>query len=444
MPLPQEAKQIGSIEISDTGFTTDCSQTKVVNLARTEASKKGGHAIKITNVNEPDLASTCYRINADVYRYPIFSASEDTDQLDVSKEEINEYLEENKDDLDPVEGIWTFSEKLVSKISDGKVTNDNIYDIAVVKSNFENRNEFDILIISSENKKWDEVGLVKGNIEPTAYGNVYDVRWIKSNGTEVNTNLNLEEEGLLTGKFDTRLYASSVRLIKKYPRITKGEENEEESKISRGTGFVISKKGLVVTNEHVVSNSESVKLKFNNKDGRKNTYSASKIISDEESDISVLKIDDEGFGGFNSIPYGVTKSYSSGQDVFTLGYPMTGVMGESVKVTEGIISSTEGPTEKDVFMQTSVPIQPGNSGGPLFDTSGNIVGITTATLSERATGVDAENVNYSTKSDHFVSLASVLSDYSSEDLSPNTQETKLSAMVKRYSPYICIVEATVE
>jgi S1-C subfamily serine protease len=444
MALPKGVKKIGSIEIGDTGFTTDCSLTKVVNVAKNEASGMGGHAIKLTSVNDPDLASTCYRIEADVYRYPTFDASEDTEQLNVTENKIKNYLQENKRKLDPIEGIWVFSEELESKYSEERAVNENVYDIAIVKKDFESENEFDVIMISSENEKWDKVGLLKGGIESTAYGNIYDVSWITSNGTSSSTNFNLEERGLLTGQFNTPLYEASVRLIKKYPSLEKEEEGDSKKRVSTGTGFAISNNGLVVTNNHVVSGSKSVSLKFKGKNGEKKNYSAEIIISDEDSDLSILKIEDDNFGGFNNIPYGISEEYSSGQDVFTLGYPMTDVMGESVKVTEGIISSTEGTTKKDIFMQTTVPIQPGNSGGPLFDMRGNIVGITTATLSERATGVDAENVNYSIKSNHFISLASVLSDYSDDSLIMNFQENELSNMVNKYSPYICIVEATIE
>lgn len=443
MVLPEDAQKIGSIEIGDTGFTTDCSLTKVVNLAREKASQQGAHAIKLTNVNEPDLASTCYRINAYAYRYPTFNASEDTERLDITEKEVNKYLEDNKDHLDPIEGIWSLSGNIQTKYSDEEINKKNRYELAIIKKNFESNREFSIIIISSEREAWNKTGLVKGVAEATAYGDIYEIDWISANGTQETTNFKFEDEGLITGNFDNRVSETSVSLLKKYPRVESDDKESGEKKISKGTGFVVSESGLVATNEHVVSNSESVTIKFNGKESAKN-YAAEVVISDKESDIAILAVKDKEFSGFREIPYGISDKYKSGQEVFTLGYPMTGVMGESLKVTEGIISSVDGPTEKNIFMQTSVPIQPGNSGGPLFNTNGNVVGITTATLSESATGVDPENVNYSIKSEHFESMVSILSDYKPENLENNRADTDLSEMVENFGKYICMVEAKIE
>lgn len=98
-------------------------------------------------------------------------------------------------------------------------------------------------------------------------------------------------------------------------------------------------------------------------------------------------------------PYAVkTPILDVGTSVFALGYPMSDILGEEIKVTDGIISSKTGYQGDVVTYQISVPIQPGNSGGPLFDKNGNLVGITNAGVP------DAQNVGYAIKVSYLKNL----------------------------------------
>ncbi|MCM1311256.1 MAG: serine protease [Bacteroides sp.] len=93
------------------------------------------------------------------------------------------------------------------------------------------------------------------------------------------------------------------------------------------------------------------------------------------------------------MPYSISFITSEvGEDVYVLGYPMTSTMGDEIKLTDGIISSKTGFQGDVSLYQISAPIQPGNSGGPLFDKKGNVIGIVNAKHSE------AENVSYAIKS----------------------------------------------
>jgi S1-C subfamily serine protease len=126
-------------------------------------------------------------------------------------------------------------------------------------------------------------------------------------------------------------------------------------------------------------------------------YKAKTIVFDEKNDIAIIKIDDENFLGTANIPYVFnTKSQSVGKKVFTLGYPMTRIMGNEIKFTDGSISSKSGFSGDVTKYQISVPIQPGNSGGPLFDYKGNLIGITSGGLNREL--LNTENVNYAIKS----------------------------------------------
>ena len=91
--------------------------------------------------------------------------------------------------------------------------------------------------------------------------------------------------------------------------------------------------------------------------------------------------------------------------MFALGYPMADIMGQEVKFTDGKISARTGIQGDATVYQISVPIQPGNSGGPLFDYDGNLVGITSSGLNR---DLQTENVNYAIKSSYLNALIDVL------------------------------------
>ena len=121
-------------------------------------------------------------------------------------------------------------------------------------------------------------------------------------------------------------------------------------------------------------------------------YNATLIASDKNNDIAIIKIDDSKFNGFTNIPYKIlTNTSEVGEEVFVLGYPLTATMGDEIKLTTGIISSKTGFQGDIALYQISAPIQPGNSGGPLFDNQGNVIGI----VSAKHTGT--ENVGYAIK-----------------------------------------------
>ena len=87
--------------------------------------------------------------------------------------------------------------------------------------------------------------------------------------------------------------------------------------------------------------------------------------------------------------------------VLTIGYPPVKITGVRLKYTEGVISAVTGIRDNPTVFQTTVPIQPGNSGGPLFNDKGEVVGLTTSSLSLLAIesmGADPQNVNYAVKS----------------------------------------------
>jgi S1-C subfamily serine protease len=134
-----------------------------------------------------------------------------------------------------------------------------------------------------------------------------------------------------------------------------------------GTGFLISPNGYIATSYHVIKDADSVYIE--NK--RFGSFKVSVLISDPAKDVSILKIENELFKPLTSLPYTILDSESSlGEEVFTLGFPR-----EDIVFGEGSISASTGYKQDSSAYQISVPVNPGNSGGPLFNSKGDVVGI---------------------------------------------------------------------
>ena len=174
----------------------------------------------------------------------------------------------------------------------------------------------------------------------------------------------------------------------------------EDSWVGSGSGFFISRTGHIATNYHVVDGMTKFQVEYY-QNGKKYTYPAKVIASDPSNDMAIIRIDHKDFTEIPVIPYKFdTKTKDVGTDVFTLGYPLTFLMGEEIKYTKGEISAKSGFQGDIRTYQISVPITNGNSGGPLFDYEGNIVGITSSGLNK---GI-ADNVNYAIKSIYLQTL----------------------------------------
>ena len=132
-----------------------------------------------------------------------------------------------------------------------------------------------------------------------------------------------------------------------------------------GTGFLLSAKGYVATSYHVVKESDSVVIE-NEKFGRLKTMV---VYGDPINDISILKIEDE--INLRSLPFVVSEAEANlAEDVFTLGYPR-----EDVVFGEGSVSALTGYNENPNAYQISIPVNPGNSGGPLLNSKGDLIGM---------------------------------------------------------------------
>lgn len=173
----------------------------------------------------------------------------------------------------------------------------------------------------------------------------------------------------------------------------------EEAPRGFGTGFIITEDGYLLTNEHVVDGATKIEVKTESA-----TLPARLIGKDTDNDLALLKIE----GKFTPVTFAGEGMARVGQTVFTVGFPIPDLQGFTPKVTKGVISSTKGIKDNMRFYQIDASVQPGNSGGPLADENGVVIGVVVARLNAVgvliATGSLPQNVNYAVKKSYAIAL----------------------------------------
>ena len=143
-----------------------------------------------------------------------------------------------------------------------------------------------------------------------------------------------------------------------------------------GTGFVVRNDGTIVTNSHVVGDSETAQVRFADKGA---LVDAEVLGTDESSDLAVLRVDPGAVGGLHPLPLADSSKVRVGDAVVAIGHPF----GLERTTTAGIVSGLEREIQApdgfqiDEVIQTDAAINPGNSGGPLLDSRGRVVGVNT-------------------------------------------------------------------
>ena len=161
----------------------------------------------------------------------------------------------------------------------------------------------------------------------------------------------------------------TVKALKQQVESVKVEEPKSPATPlkSGGTGFLIDGKGFIVTNAHVVDGSQAIVLQNN----KGQEFRASIIHINKENDIAILKIVDEDFKFHSSLPYSFKRNGAElGEPLFTLGYPR-----EEIVYNEGYMSALTGFNGDTLSCQIGVSANPGNSGGPVFNRNGEVIGI---------------------------------------------------------------------
>ena len=180
-----------------------------------------------------------------------------------------------------------------------------------------------------------------------------------------------------------------------------------------GSGFFVSKLGHILTNEHVIRECGSVTVG----DNANKQVAASVLETDKRNDLALLRISSTQMAsvetkslisklGLKLVPLASEGLFKSddvelGEDVLVAGYPYGELFSNSIKVTKGIVSSNKGMGDDSGQFQMDAAVQPGNSGGPIYDENGNIVGVVISQLDkrkvEKVIGSLPENVNFGIK-----------------------------------------------
>jgi S1-C subfamily serine protease len=347
------------------------------------------------------------------YRTPRIPVTEHT-----GFDEDNLRLEMEKKDLDPIEGVY--------KTLKGKKE----FRLGILS--FEEK--FKVIVLNNSGL-W-KIGEVMGVIEPSSIPEVYSIDW-HDDKKHMQKCFGTLDNGVF---FNVQLLKDTLVFIKMYPASnTKTNKSLGNKLKATGSGFVITTNGIIATNSHVIDGASRIEVVLSN-DTISQLYNAKVILNDSNNDVALIQIEDLKFRSYENIPFGFSKNSEIGSSIFTIGYPLSGVMGKNSKVSSGIIAANTGINDDLRYYQITVPLQPGNSGGPLFDKNGNVIGITSAKLNEKAVGTSVENVNYAIKSAYLSNLCNMLPE--SIDLTPKSelQGKSLEEQIKVLKNYVCLIK----
>lgn len=164
--------------------------------------------------------------------------------------------------------------------------------------------------------------------------------------------------------------------------------------LATGTGFVISASQQVLTNDHVIDGCAAVMV---------DAFPAKITARDSDNDLALLQVGHgailgEGPAAGKIAPLRGGAGVRLGEDVVIAGFPLQDLVTSELSVTKGSVSALAGPQDDRRYIQISAPVQPGNSGGPAFDDSGNVIGVVSARLNEFAvaeiSGSLPQNINF--------------------------------------------------
>jgi S1-C subfamily serine protease len=171
------------------------------------------------------------------------------------------------------------------------------------------------------------------------------------------------------------------------------DEVKPKISASSGTGFAVNTDGYFLTNEHVVKDCDVQGLFYAGKPRKLEI-----IAKDDKLDLAILKS-----SSLKIIDYlRFSPTLATGQEIYAFGYPFLGELSKEIKVTDGIVSSLAGLKNNPSRIQITAPMQPGNSGGPVVDDKGLVIGVAVAGLA----GEDVQNVNFAIKKDNVLAYLS--------------------------------------
>lgn len=354
--------------------------------------------------------------------------AEETEFATWSEENIKQYLDENK--IAPLEGIYkNYSNSL------------DYYNVAILKKG----KTYYATVIESNNARWE-----KGESKMTFNyidKNTYDVSYYDFKGKKLNTLATLRDR-ILTFRANFGDGIGEWQFIKIYPsgreedvdegsddNTSPSQQHSGKAIKSTGSGFIVSS-NVVATNFHVIEDAQEITatLLIN---GMPEEYNARILSTDKTNDLALITIKDEEFKPLLPAPYKIARNTSDvGTSIFTMGFPATDILGDEIKITDGLISAKSGFKGNITHYQISAPIQPGNSGGAMFDKNGNLVGITNAVIRDNS----IENVSYAIKANYLLNLIDSAPINIELPKGKELSNKSLPELIKEYKPYMVFIK----
>lgn len=266
---------------------------------------------------------------------------------------------------DPYEGIWADSE--------------NLYTVGLVRDDADRRYSYKAFIISTRLPDWQpgDVKIKFSNLgSPIALGAYH-----RANKREINLSFQASPDYIVSLPSTQQ---ERIIFAKIYP-----SRDQAVKGASSGSAWHVGQ-GYFVTNAHVVEGGRKLTINLGNA-----AYPSRVVAIDSKLDLAIVKAE-IGSVAVPAIP--MTSDVRQGRAIFTVGFPLGRTLGDSVKITNGIISALEGIGGDPTVIGITAAVQPGNSGGPVLDEEGRAVGVVVAKLR------NAENVNYAVKIDYLIPL----------------------------------------
>ena len=337
-----------------------------------------------------------------------------------SEYSVRYYLDNHKGNLHPVEGIWQSTDGFKYGITYSD--HSRLYVIEILSAPY---NEL--------------VGRNRGYISDVSTPGIYSADYYFLNiygnrSYDQKVRIVLIQESLYKMSFQT-IDGKTFSFYKLYPKDELSTPDSHDSSVikSTGTGFFLSNNGYIITNNHVVEGASNIQVTNVSGDTYKK-YSAKVEVTDKQNDLAIIKITDPSFTSIGVLPYTFKfLTADVGEDCFVLGYPLVSTMGTDIKLTNGIISSRTGYNGNVSEYQMSAPVQPGNSGGPLFDKNGNVIGVVCAKHA------GAENAGYAVKASYIRNLVELLPQNINYPQTNQLAGKTLPKQVKLASMAVCLI-----
>ena len=368
-----------------------------------------------------------------------------------TKDSLVNYFGDHHNNLDPIEGLWVLNVETTLYHNDSIIRNQTEEfrsEWAVVKKN---SIQFEVLNIGGAETEENATNF-DAYFERTAVKGLYtyechfkDPNWVGRSTVRITDKVFLEYGYYCSDAYMKKTYNGKYgKDYRQYWRFTWIKKYPVEEQIvgdylsdwkGGGSGFFIDKRGYIATNYHVIVDAKKIEVEFKKND-KLYKFNAEVVKTDKENDLAILKIKDNKSLPFYSLPYQIKTSYVGiGTQVFALGYPLTEMLGNEIKLTNGMISSGTGYKGDPSTYQTTTPIQPGNSGGPLFDFDGNIIGINSSHIKPEY----ADNVSYSIKTQYLQKLANKIPDNVSLQNQNRLQSKSLIEKINTVKDYVVLI-----